>query len=326
MNSNLKAVPAPLSIVDIAELIGNKKWPTTEEIDIRQFFTEPKPNVFVPKEDTRIQVRNVQINLEFIDKAVAKIKTSKDKSDLDNPVLVYFPEEFKVEGKVIAEENTYKLIGGNNTVGIAVKVDVYEMDAYIINFKIHLNSTMSNLRAVGNLLNKVGKEKQGISNDDIKREFHSLMDDRIKARLDPKPTLEEQKGFLDRYPQITQQTISNWIAHHETGGRRSPLKVWTAHELEMQRIALENDIAYADYVILSATTLKSWNGEVLGRMINQCYSSECKKVIITLYASTESQAKQLEEGSIKNKIRDGYEGISKFLGFDTIDVTFLRYK
>ena len=45
----------------------------------------------------------------------------------------------------------------------------------------------------------VFEERQGVKDEDIKLEFYELIDERIEAGLDPKPTQEQQHDFLERY-------------------------------------------------------------------------------------------------------------------------------
>ena len=303
-----------------------------------------KPGKYVAREETRIQVKSMQLDLDFIKKIVEKIKSTGDTSELDYPVLVYFPEEFKdpSTGEIIPE-NSHMLVGCNHGVQIAIESGIFRRDAYVINFKLHLDSKMSNVRGIGNELNDTYREDQGLADEDIQTEFYTLMDEREAAGLPAHPTLEQQQEFVKRYNQLNSAKVANWIAHHVTGGRSKSGKSWSTDELAQQKLSYENDLTYTDYLVLSPTTTASWDGEVLGRMINQCWKKSksedriVRKVLIILYAKNLSQQNQIKDEAGKvyqEELRQNYKDIAESMnsGIENeelhwkIDVVFLRYE
>jgi hypothetical protein len=345
MSANLQVVPTTNQSYTVEEIVSAIKegtWKGVKKgIDLRSFFYEPLPNQYAVDQETRIQVRQYLINLEFVKKQVNKIKTSIDRgnpdySGLEVPTFVYFSNDFIKNGKVIHEGGSTKVIGGNNGMSIRIELGIFESDANILDFEKHLDGKMSKLKGVANGLNDVFKEEQGLPDDDIKWEFYNLIDERIESGLEAKPTQEEQHDFLDRYSQINSATIANWIGHHETGGRRDAHKTWTKAELKAKVLEYDDNIAFDDFLKLGATTVAGYDGEMLGRLNKDATIARLKaeeenipfhkKAIVTIYAGDAAQVLKIDTPEKRKVITDFIEHVRKTISFDEIKVEFLRYK
>jgi len=289
------------------------------------FLNEIAPGKFILNEKMIEQSRKSLISYDFVNRSINIATNTKDYSNLKPGTIVFFPEKFVYKGEVVAEDNTHKIVDGHHGTLISAGLKQFEKNYNIINFKNDLGSDYLKLRNLGNLLNQSDSDSQSNTDGDLQNEWYLIMDDRESKGFEPAPTKKESEKFLKDYPQITQGTLNNWIAYHATtGGRRPPIKTYSKPELDQQKISFENDLSYQDYTILAPTTMKSWNGEVLGRMLNETTAQGSKQALIILYASTTAQADQLEDGAIKDIIKAGYENIRKQISYKTIEVIFLR--
>lgn len=315
-------------VQNIVSQIQDGTWPGVKKnVPLLPFFTEPLPGQYAVKEETRVQSRNELIDEEFINSQIRKVQSTDDYSGLTKPTLVYFSRDVIKNKKIIHEGNSTKVAGGNHGIGISVGVGIFETDAFIIDYEKNCGSKLSTLKAICNGLNTVFEERQGVKDEDIKLEFYELIDERIEAGLDPKPTQEQQHDFLERYPQINSGTIANWIAHHDgIGGRRSPIKKWTKPEVKASVLALKDNIAYDGMVHLGATTVFGYDGEMLGRLVKDCTAANNKRAVVTIYANDVDQVKKINSISKRTLIESKIEEYRKFIGFEKIDVVFLRYK
>ena len=327
MKKKLKLISSNKSVKEMVNEIESGTWEAIQKFNIKDFLKEIKPNEFAINENTTEQTRNNLIDYSFVARQVNKVKKTDDKSGQELGTVIFFPERFEFNGKLIANSNTYKLGNGNHGTLISAELNEFITPYNVVNFKIDLDGDYPKLRRLLNLLNQTFKERQSNSDDDLKLEWYVIMDDNISKGLPAKPTSEQIADFTEHFPQINIAILNNWSSNHKTaGGRRSPFKTYTQAELETQKTTFGDVAKYADYTVLTPTTIKSWNGEVLGRMINETTSKLSKKVLIILYASTEAQAQQLEDGKIQKKIEDGYTDICEHIGYDKISVIFLRHK
>jgi|ETNmetMinimDraft_16_1059900.scaffolds.fasta_scaffold10092_3 hypothetical protein len=315
-------------VQNIVSQIQDGTWPAVKKnVPLLPFFTEPLPGQYAVKDETRVQSRDELINEEFINSQIRKVQSTNDYSGLRKPTLVYFSRDVFKDKKVLHEGNSTKVAGGNHGIQISVGVGIFETDAYIIDFEKNCDSKLSTLKAICNGLNTVFEERQSVKDEDIKLEFYELIDERIEAGLDPKPTQEQQHDFLERYPQINSATIANWIAHHDgIGGRRSPIKKWSKPELKATVLSYEDNIAYDNMVHLGATTVAGYDGEMLGRLVKDCTVANKKRAVVTIYAGTTDQVKKINSESKRKIIENEIEEYRKFIKFEEIVVVFLRYQ
>ena len=77
-------------ITRLAQQIKSGQYPR-EEVDIEQFFNEDGS----PIRENRIQVRDIDRDIDRIDRAVNKMKVSGDYSKLEDLTLVKYPNNIK---------------------------------------------------------------------------------------------------------------------------------------------------------------------------------------------------------------------------------------
>jgi hypothetical protein len=333
-----KTVPSKKTVSEIVGEIKNGTWSSILEINVEDFVESPQPNEYVPKGESIIQVRPVLINHDFITEQVTKVKNTKDYSGLEKAILVYFPEELIINGEVIAEANSYKLLGGSHGIVISSYLDIWKKDAYIVNFELDLGSNYLKLYRLGNLLNNEYKVRNGLEKDAIKLEVWRQIDDNINTGLQTEKesslTREQQDSFLEDYQQINQGHLTNWMSTHEFGGRNTPSYSWSIPERQAFADDLRKQKCYSDYVIIEPTTLHGWKNEALGRLIQagvdytRKNDKESRKFLMPLWASTQSQVDELkQEGEIKqNQIKNRLDEIRIYLRFDVIQPIFMQYE
>ena len=333
-----KSVLFKKSVSKIVDEIKKGTWSSILEINVKDFVRSPQPNEYVPEEDSIIQVRPVLINHDFITEQVTKVKNTKDYSGLEKAILVYFPEELIINGEVIAEANSYKLLGGSHGIVISSYLDIWKKDAYIVNFELDLGSNYLKLYRLGNLLNSEYKSRNGLEKEAIKLEVWRQIDDNINTGLQTEKesslTREQQDSFLEDYQQINQGHLTNWMSTHEFGGRNTPSYSWSIPERQAFADDLRKQKCYSDYVIIEPTTLHGWKNEALGRLIQagvdytRKNDKESRKFLMPLWASTQSQVDELkQEGEIKqNQIKNRLDEIRIYLRFDVIQPIFMQYE
>lgn len=301
------------NVKEIAQQIKSGEYPR-EEIDVTQFFHKLNDNEYAPNRQKRIQVRDVDRDIDFVDRVVNKIKVSGDTSGLEDLTCVYFPDD-----------NEIKLLNGNHTAEIEVKSDIFKSNACIVNFDTQLGGKRSNAIRLGNLLNKTDVEKTAVKSNDVRKELYELMAEREQEGLDPKPTDDILDEFAETYPHVSRQSLGQWISHTSSGGRAKPMRTYTAGELANQRINFENLEDYQDYVILDPRTLNSWNQTAISMIFNDCMEYDKRNALVIFYCSTVEQVRQLKETDIRDRIKSHYAKLGEYFGL-TIKTVFLRYE
>ena len=301
------------NVKEIAQQIKSGEYPR-EEIDVTQFFHKLNDDEYAPNRQKRIQVRDVDRDIDFVDRVVNKIKVSGDTSGLEDLTCVYFPDD-----------NEIKLLNGNHTAEIEVKSDIFKSNACIVNFDTELGGKRSNAIRLGNLLNKTDVEKTAVKSNDVRKELYELMAEREQEGLDPKPTDDILDEFAETYPHVSRQSLGQWISHTSSGGRAKPMRTYTAGELANQRINFENLEDYQDYVILDPRTLNSWNQTAISMIFNDCMEYDKRNALVIFYCSTVEQVRQLKETDIRDRIKSHYAKLGEYFGL-TIKTVFLRYE
>lgn len=301
------------NVKEIAQQIKSGEYPR-EEIDVTQFFHKLNDDEYAPNRQKRIQVRDVDRDIDFVDRVVNKIKVSGDTSGLEDLTCVYFPDD-----------NEIKLLNGNHTAEIEVKSDIFKSNACIVNFDTQLGGKRSNAIRLGNLLNKTDVEKTAVKSNDVRKELYELMAEREQEGLDPKPTDDILDEFAETYPHVSRQSLGQWISHTSSGGRAKPMRTYTAGELANQRINFENLEDYQDYVILDPRTLNSWNQTAISMIFNDCMEYDKRNALVIFYCSTVEQVRQLKETDIRDRIKSHYAKLGEYFGL-TIKTVFLRYE
>ena len=301
------------NVKEIAQQIKSGEYPR-EEIDVTQFFHKLNDDEYAPNRQKRIQVRDVDRDIDFVDRVVNKIKVSGDTSGLEDLTCVYFPDD-----------NEIKLLNGNHTAEIEVKSDIFKSNACIVNFDTQLGGKRSNAIRLGNLLNKTDVEKTAVKSNDVRKELYELMAEREQEGLDPKPTDDILDEFAETYPHVSRQSLGQWISHTSSGGRAKPMRTYTAGELANQRINFENLEDYQDYVILDPRTLNSWNQTAISMIFNDCMEYDKRNALVIFYCSTVEQVRQLKETDIRDRIKSHYAKLGEYFDL-TIKTVFLRYE
>ena len=309
-----------LTTKEIATQIKSGEYPT-ERRDTTQFFYKLGDGVYVPDEDTRIQVRDTDRDISRVERGVNKIKSSGDSSRLKPLTLIYFPKW-----------NIEKLVNGNHTVEMEVNCGIFEADAHIVNFDEQLDGSMAKAKRLGNLLNLDDVETVSTGDNDIKNELYELMNERVGSGLDAKPNEEEIQDFIDTYPQITRGTIGQWISNHdEVGSRNKPKKSYSRAELQLQRESFKNQLDYQDYTVLEPRTLAQWRDTGISSIFNDCMEEGKKKALAIFYCSTLEQVEQLkrygkfDSTDVRNTIEQKYARLGEYWGVE-VKTIFLRYE
>ena len=309
-----------LTTKEIATQIKSGEYPT-ERRDTTQFFNKLGDGVYVPDEDTRIQVRDTDRDISRVDRGVNKIKSTGDVSGLKPLTLIYFPKW-----------NIEKLVNGNHTAEMEVNCGIFEADAHIVNFDEQLGGSMAKVKRLGNLLNLDDVETVSTGDNDIREELYELMNERVASGLDAKPSEEDIEDFLETYPQITRGTIGQWISNHdEVGSRNKPKKSYTKAELQLQRESFKNQLDYQDYAVLEPRTLAQWRDTGISSIFNDCMEEGKKKALAIFYCSNLVQVEQLkrygkfDSTDVRNTIEQKYARLGEYWGVE-VKTIFLRYE
>tara|TARA_B100000965_G_scaffold78694_1_gene62591 strand:+ start:789 stop:1724 length:936 start_codon:yes stop_codon:yes gene_type:complete len=308
------------STKELANQIRTGQYPT-ERRDTTQFFTKLGDGVYVPDEDTRIQVRDTDRDISRVERGVNKIKSTGDSSGLKPLTLIYFPKW-----------NIEKLLNGNHTAEMEVNCGIDEADAHIVNFDEQLDGSMAKVKRLGNLLNLDDVETVSTGDNDIRGELYELMNENYASTQNAKPTEEQINDFIETYPQITRGTIGQWISNHdEVGSRNKPKKSYTKAELQLQRESFNNQLDYQDYAVLEPRTLAQWRDTGISSIFNDCMEEGKKKALAIFYCSTLEQVEQLkrygkgDSSDVRNTIEQKYARLGEYWGVK-IKTIFLRYE
>ena len=309
-----------INISPLAQQIKSGEYPT-EKRDTTQFFVKLGDGVYIPDEDSRIQVRDTDRDISRVERGVNKIKSTGDTSKLKPLTLIYFPEW-----------NTEKLLNGNHTAEMEVKCGIEESDCHIVNFETQLGNSWASVRRLGNLLNLDEVETVSTGDNDIRSELYELMNENYGSGLDPKPTEDQILDFINTYPQITRGTIGQWVSNHdEVGSRNKPKKSYTKSELQYQRESFKNQLDYQDYAVLEPRTLAQWRDTGISSIFNDCMEEGRKKALVIFYCSTLEQVEQLkrygqgDSSDVRNTIEQKYAKLAEYWKLE-IKTIFLRYE
>ena len=298
----------------IADQIRSGQYPR-EEIDVTQFFHKMSDGEFIPNRDKRVQVRDVDRDIDFVERISNKIKQSGDSSKLEDLTCVYFPDE-----------NEVKLLNGNHTAEIEVKSNIFKSPACIVNFDTQLGGKKSNAIRLGNLLNKQDVEKTSVKSNDVRKELYELMEERQSDGLDPKPTDDILDEFVATYPHLFP----------------SKLLVSGFHTMVLLALAVLCGLIPLENLPVNVSILRIWKTIKITRSQNpvhlmvgivlqfhqafvECMENNKKKALIIFYCSTMSQSEKLINTDIKTKIKSHYAELGKFWGIQ-MDTVFLGYE
>ena len=321
---------------EIATMTKERTWKDSQEFNVLDFLKKTGPDEYVPNLEKMLQIRDIQINWDFIDRAVTKIETTGNRDGLNKKgTVVFFPDDAEYEGTKI-RAGSFCVIDGSHGTVITQRVGQLKKEYYLVNFKHDLDSNVLKLKRLANKLNEIFIESQGTGNNDIRNEFWSLMDSRIEDGECAKPTREEQDDFLEEYRQIKQATLTNWMAHHKEGGRRAATIQYSDVQLGDFKVQLSIMECYKDYNILQPMVLGAWNDKALARVIIESARGlnikpldarqGKKKVLVPLWAKSATDMQRLEKGDIQQTIEDSYNTWCRHMSFDALEATFLPWK
>jgi hypothetical protein len=299
--------------VAIANQIKDGTYKRKIKIDLRNYFEEIDTDVWEPLEETRIQVREYDRSLAFIEKAVNHCVNTGDHSNLDILVLVYFKKT-----------DEYKIIGGNHTSEIMIRLGIYESDAYVVDFEEDLQGRMSVAVDFGNELNHDAKMKQPTSVDDVKNIVMTHIDENIDAGLkDPRPSKEFKDDLLSRYTFITAKQLGAWCGWEQKTGGRRPAKSYSPEKIEQQWQVYKDMLAYEHHEILRPRELRSWDQITISTFMNKYIREDIKLFLLIFYPENAAQTVALKSGEMQKKIRKLYDDYEEKVGIK-IDTVFLK--
>ena len=295
MNSNLKVVQYTRPsdpILDIANSIQEGSWSNiSEKVDLLQFMKMVGHDEYIIDPDKSLQVRGTTLDFKFVDRQVMKIETTGDLSGLKDPVLIYFAEEVEYEGTVFPADSL-AILDRNHGIVIRIRCAITVSNCYVVNYDTDLNSKMSNVRALGNILNLVFEEAQSTTIDNIRTEYHQMMDE--KGR---KLTEEENAIFLQRYPFINSTSLGNFSGSHSTGGRKKPVKSWSETELITEQVNHQH--LYKDWLVMAPRKCGVWKGEPSGQASWDALNNSNDKIVFIFWPATVAQTKKKYQKGIK---------------------------
>ena len=298
----------------LADKIKSGEYPKSK-IKLAPYFHITPAGEIVPIRELRIQVRDRDRDIDRVNRAVNKMEKTGDKSGLEPLTMVKFPDE-------VLE----KINNGSHSAEMGYRIGNEYADGHIVDFEKDLGGKLSNALTLGNLLNKVEVEKVDVHDVDVKKELYQIMDERAEEGLNPRPPEEELVALCNRYPHISRGTVGQWISNRfDVGGRREPLRSYTAGELQSQKLSLENMQKYKDSTVLDPRTLAGALETGVERAFVEMKNEGKKKCLIILYCSTRAQQDQWVNTDIESRIRKELYELNQYWGCK-IEYEMLRYE
>jgi hypothetical protein len=296
------------SAVKVSQKIKSGEW-KEQIVDILQFFTVTITGEYVPKPDSRVQVRQLLRDVDRVQRIYNKVKEKKDYSKLEPITLIKYPN------------GALKIGNGNHTVEVEAMLGMKQAPAYVVDFDKDLDGKHSSALRLGNLLNQHDVDRASVSDADIKKEFYQLIEENNGKLSDT-----QKKEFAKTYPEVSPHTIGQWQAHHdEVGGRKKPLVTYTTGALIDQVKTLQSLQRYSDYAICHPRTLRAWSDTGISAAFSAMQEENKKKAIVILYCDTITMAENWEKGKIKNTIAEKYAKLGEHFGV-TIEFEMMAYE
>lgn len=297
----------------LADKIKSGLHPKTK-IELDPYFNVTPKGDVIPVRELRIQVRDKDRDIDRVMRGVNKMQKTGDKSGLEPLTMVKFPKE-----------DVIKINNGNHTAEMGFRVGEKTMDAYIVDFDLDLGGKLSHALTLGNLLNVRPVEKVDVHDTDVKKELYQIMDERAEEGLEPKPPEEELEALCNRYPQVSRATVGQWISNRDdVGGRRAPLRTYSAGELQTQKFSLENMQKYKNYTVLDPRTLAGALETGVEQAFRAMKDEKKRKCLVILYCSTRAQQDNWEQTDIESRIKKEYFELGQYWDC-TIEYEMLRY-
>ena len=297
----------------LADKIKSGVFPKTR-IELDPYFNVTHKGDIIPVRELRIQVRDKDRDIDRINRAVSKMQKTGDKSGLEPLTMVKFSDDVT------------KITNGNHSAEMGYRVGEKTADAFIVDFDLDLGGKLSNALTLGNLLNVTEVEKVDVHDTDVKKELYQIMDERAEEGLEPKPPEADLVALCDRYPHVNMRTVGQWISNRDdVGGRRKPLRTYTAGELQAQKFSLENMQKYKNYTVLDPRTLPGALETGVEQAFRVMKDEKKKKCLVILYCSNRAQQDQWEKTDIESRIKKEYFELGQYWDC-TIEYEMLRYE
>lgn len=303
------------------------EYPKTK-VDITQFYDTNAHGEVIPNSELFIQPREKDRDLGRVHNILHKVRVSGDTSGLESLCCVEYSDGSL---KIGDGSHTAEVVFHLYLEGILPK----DFDAFKVSYDKDLDGLDSEAYRLGNKLNMREIEKADVAIEDIKKEYHQIMTERVERGLKSKPDADTDNEFINTYKKygVTQATLGQWASYHKDGtrGNTSGMKTYEKGELQDQKRALANLEMYKDYQIIEARQIVSWDGEALSMVINEMTSNLNRKGLIPFYCKDHVQKnyweKQNAKGEFVNqmKIRKKYDEYCDFLRLEALDFTMYRY-
>jgi hypothetical protein len=306
-----------ISLIELSKKILAKELPVIP-IDLDQFFMQDSDGNWVIDSETRIQVREEEVNTDFIDKKVQYVLNTGDESELDILVVVQMPDK------------SLKLFGGAHTAGIKIDLGHTASDAIILDFEKDLGGSMAYLKILGNLLNKPVKEQQPYTNDDVKNCLYEFMAEKEQKGLDPKPTDEELNWFVSMFPDVSRKSLGQYISNTSAGGRHQANKTYSSQQLKNIAKAYADMEEFTGYTIAGPYDVSHAQDSALGLALRKMIDEKTSKVVILLYCKNMAQQnmwvdKNGNATTRRSNILNTYNNISKYFDIQIV-WKMIKYK
>ena len=267
-----------ISLKELSEKILGRVLPVIP-VDLDEFFEEDDDGNWVIDSDTRIQVREEEVNFDFIEKKVQYVLNTGNESHLDPLVVVKMPD------------GSYKLLDGSHTASIKIELGHVASDAIILDFEKDLGGSISYAKMLGNLLNKPDKEKQAYTINDVKNSLYEFMAEKEENGEDPKPTEEEYNWFVSLFPDVSRAQLGQFVSYTPAGGRQKPAKSYSKEQLKNIAKTYESMERFDGYSIVGPYNLGHAQNVALSKAVLELTEKNTNKVVILLYCKSNSQVK-----------------------------------
>lgn len=304
-----------LTVKQIADMIKAGQWPKTKKVDVVDFFTNIGNGDYIPNDDTRFQVREIDRDVERIKRAVNKILATGDTSGLSSITLIWFEKQKKL-----------RIINGNHTIEIMLECKILLADANVVSWENDLDGKGSKARRLGNLLNEQTVESVPASTEDVRNELWVIMDENKAEGKELEPTSEQKQEFLDAYPFINEYQYGQFVARHpETDTYTKCKKTYTNAELKAIREGYRSQLKYSDYAVLFPHIISTWKQVPIAEMFRQMRNEGKKKCLVPFYCNTQVQRDELIQGEIVKQMKLEYSTLESYWAVK-IEIDFLKYQ
>jgi len=312
---------------EVANAIENGNFPT-KQTDNEEFFNKYPNGEYVLRKGAHIQVRDEQVDLEFVERQINKRTPKK----CQKKTIIFFPSDvYDTDGTLFAREGDLKIVNGTHTAHIQMGLGVKTSQDYFVNFDTQLGGKISEAINLGNLLNRNDVERQGCKKNHVKQIVLQMMAENEKDTGDATLTEEQISKIVSQYTFIKRRTIGQWTSHHsKVGGRRKPLKVWKPVELVEKWQHFADLEQYQEFIILEAREVSSWKQTTVSTLVNLHLENDNyidghttkDKFLFIFYCRSQAQVDDLTR--TKTNMKEYYHRMEQRYGIE-IKTEFLRH-